>query len=120
LPGGSRSPVGSTLDHRQLRLRLPPRRDGERATETASRNIRAEAAATQERFAGQLRRAAEEKRSTADLTTALRNTFGQSPDRAVLDARVDPDRAARLEVVLYGHGEAGGGLSYESVKLTFS
>jgi hypothetical protein len=89
----------------------------ERAKETATRNVRAEAVVTQEQFVVQLRQAAEQNRSVADLTTALRSAFDQSPDRDVLDVQVGSDRAARLEVVLHGRGEAGGGLSYESANV---
>lgn len=89
----------------------------ERAKETATQNVRAEAVVTQEQFVVQLRQAAEQHQSVADITTALRSTFDQSPHRDVLDVKVGSHRAARLEVVLYGHGEAGGGLSYESANV---
>ncbi|MFC4063977.1 hypothetical protein [Actinoplanes subglobosus] len=86
----------------------------EKARQRAVEDVRELAAAARSEFDSDLRWFAGKDQSPADMSAEIRRGFEGSPNRSVLDVTVGPDGAARLELVLFGRGEAGGGLSYDS------
>lgn len=88
----------------------------ERAKQTAIADVQDQAAEAQSGFTSRLRWIAGKNRSAAD-PSADQRLLRESLSGNVLKVTVDADRTAHLELVFFGHGEAGGGLSYESANV---